>query len=194
MAKKPKKPFSQKKPRPRIIERTPEKAQDLIVGKFKNMISILEKEHPHVPGKPPPFSTEILSFVKSDDTVTADLRIMSISKNVNIDSLLIDIHAGVDKTAVNGTWLSIGFYNPPNVAIESEEGYRRTQGMLFYRTHSRRWTKQHSAIIVEQARSSTDAFKKKHNRRPLGIVIRAWWNIEGRRPRYKPKPEEGEEG
>lgn len=166
--------------------RTPQEARDHIVSIFRRAEAFIKQDHPSI-GNRLPFTTEILSYIKKDYSVTVDLRIMSIHEKVDIDKVILSLHEKIDQTGVNGTWLSVGFYNPPSISPESEEGYRRIRGQLFYRTFSRRWTKKQAVLILEQGRWSQAHFKKKHRRRPVGAVLRAWWNPLGKRPPWKGK-------
>jgi len=167
----------------KVKDRPPEEARDIIKSKFEKAEKTLHGMFPF--RVYPPFSTEILDFVKADKSVTVDFRVMNINPRLKIDDILMALHEKLDRTGVSGAWLSVGFYNPPDTAIETEEGYKRVQGQIFYRTYARRWRKKLSVLILEQARWSQERFMALHNRRPVGIVVRAWWNPFGSRPLFK---------
>lgn len=172
-----------------------DKAESLIESKFERAALHLRR---YFNKKGPMIDTRIVVHRHADDTVTADLDIVPLSPKLKIEGpegLIFQLHPVLDKTAVRGAWLSIVFFNRP-VTIDAEfrRQYAKTRGQLYYKTHSRRWKKDLTAIIVEQARRSQRQFYKIHESRPTKVTVRAWWHPKANRPnRAKSnKPSKGE--
>lgn len=175
----------------------PEKAESLITGKLAEVEEALNVEFnsfvsasgARIWKEKAAISTDVKSWIHDDGTITADLSIVPNNRRVRIDDILMELHK-LDQTAVRGAWLSVGFYNPPSFQIDPETrtGYTKHRGKIFYKTHSRRWMKKHTAIIIEQARTSQYNFFAAHRRRPDKIVVRVWWSPEAKRPRRAVTP------
>ena len=164
-----------------------DKAEALTERKFEAIARHLRKKYNAVT---PRIDTRINMFKYQDGTMTADLDIIPLVPDLDVDDLLLELHGdrakgipGIDQSAVRGSWLSVGFFNPPAaIDIEKRADYKHIRGQLFYKTHSRRWEKKLAASIVEQARTSQKLFFEQNDALPTKIVVRSWWSPISKRP------------